>query len=224
MKKGVAKVKNRHHDPIEPKDFARLDQLLESLKTIPVQNPPSSVRERLNELYVQRLRDDPRYNVQAGKLRQGLSFWLRPIAAYALLIAISIGVMFWVHLHQRDRLRTENNPGVNVPKASPKNEVRTASAIPASRDSSPTMHYSRFAQMHNANFTEMVVRLPYSDSDIATGTSATIQVSMSQAQLVSLGFPLSESLQNRRLIANLTLGDDGLPRAISLPLPLEVIE
>lgn len=217
-------MKKRHHDPIEPKDFARLDQLLESLKTISVQSPPSSARKRLNELYVQRLRDDHRYNVQAGKLRQRFSFWLKPTAACALLIAISIGMMFWVHLHRQDRLRTENNPGVNVPKVSPKNEVRTTSAIPVSKDSSPPMHRSRFAQKHNANFTEMVVRLPYSDSDIATGTSATIQVSMSQAQLVSLGFPLSESLQNRWLIANVTLGDDGLPRAISLPVPLEVIE
>jgi hypothetical protein len=46
---------------------------------------------------------------------------------------------------------------------------------------------------------------------------------MSQAELVSLGFPLSAALHDRRVVAELTLGDDGLPRAVSVLLPLEVI-
>jgi hypothetical protein len=41
---------------------------------------------------------------------------------------------------------------------------------------------------------------------------------------LSLGFPLNASLHDRRVVAELTLGDDGLPRAISLPLPLEVMK
>jgi hypothetical protein len=69
----------------------------------------------------------------------------------------------------------------------------------------------------------MVVRLPYSNSVIDTGTDATIRVSMSQAELVSLGFPMNETFHDRRVVAELTLGDDGLPRAISVPLPLEVV-
>jgi hypothetical protein len=47
---------------------------------------------------------------------------------------------------------------------------------------------------------------------------------MSQFELASLGFPVGETLRDRRVVAELTLGDDGLPRAISLPLPLEVIK
>ncbi|MGA9241138.1 MAG: hypothetical protein WBW03_04075 [Silvibacterium sp.] len=70
----------------------------------------------------------------------------------------------------------------------------------------------------------MFVQLPYSNSAIATGTDATIQVSMSQSELLSLGFPVNASLHDRRVIAELTLGDDGLPRAVSLPLPLEVMK
>jgi hypothetical protein len=69
----------------------------------------------------------------------------------------------------------------------------------------------------------MVVRLPYSNSAIDNGTDATIRVSMSQAELVSLGFPMTATLHDRRVVADLTLGDDGLPRAISVPLPLEVV-
>jgi hypothetical protein len=70
----------------------------------------------------------------------------------------------------------------------------------------------------------MTLRLPYSNSDIENGTQATIRVSMSQSDLLSLGFPVNATLQDRRILADLTLGDDGLPRAISLPLPLEVIK
>jgi hypothetical protein len=70
----------------------------------------------------------------------------------------------------------------------------------------------------------MTLRLPYSNSAIANGTQATIRVSMSQSDLLALGFPVNATLQDRRIVADLTLGDDGLPRAISLPLPLEVIK
>jgi hypothetical protein len=47
---------------------------------------------------------------------------------------------------------------------------------------------------------------------------------MSQFDLLSLGFPINTTVQDRRIVAELTLGDDGLPRAISLPLPLEVMK
>jgi hypothetical protein len=47
---------------------------------------------------------------------------------------------------------------------------------------------------------------------------------MSQSELLSLGFPLSATLHDQRIAADVTLGDDGLPRAISLPLPLELIK
>ncbi|MGH9617047.1 MAG: hypothetical protein ACRD28_09930 [Acidobacteriaceae bacterium] len=218
-------MKDRRRNQIEPKDFVRLDRLLESLKKAPVPDLPLAVKDRLNTLYVRRLRENPRPKTQVGSLRLWLSFRLKPVAACALLIMVSIGAMLLIHLHRRDRLRTGNNPGVNIPKASPSNTVPTASSEAAVPRSvlRPNRH-THFAQGNQVNPTEMIVRLPYSDSDIATGTSATIQVSMSQSQLVSLGFPLPESLQNRLFVANLTLGDDGLPRAISLPLPLEVIK
>jgi hypothetical protein len=70
----------------------------------------------------------------------------------------------------------------------------------------------------------MVIPLPYSNSSVDTGTGATIRVSMSQSELLSLGFPLNATLHDRRVVAELTLGDDGLPRAISLPIPLELIK
>jgi hypothetical protein len=47
---------------------------------------------------------------------------------------------------------------------------------------------------------------------------------MSQTELVSLGFPMNAMLHDRRVLAELTLGDDGLPRSISVPLPLELVK
>jgi hypothetical protein len=70
----------------------------------------------------------------------------------------------------------------------------------------------------------MILRLPYSNSAIQTGTDTIIRVSMSQSELQSLGFPINTTVQDTRIVAELTLGDDGLPRAISLPLPLEVMK
>jgi len=70
----------------------------------------------------------------------------------------------------------------------------------------------------------MTMQLPYSNSAIETGTYSTIRVSMSQSELLSLGFPINATLHDRRIAAELTLGDDGLPRAISLPLPLQVMK
>jgi hypothetical protein len=217
-------MKKRRHDPIEPKDFARLDRLLEPLKKVPVQGPSSAVKDSLNALYVQRLRENPIPRVQLDGQRPRFSFWFKPAAATVFVIAVSIGTMFVVHLRQREHLRAGNNPGFSLSKGSFSSEVRTAPATPIPMASSQPARHAQLAQVHNVNPTEMIVRLPYSDNVIATGTSTTIQVSMSQSELVSLGFPLAESLKNRRLIAELTLGDDGLPRAISLPLPLEVIE
>jgi hypothetical protein len=75
----------------------------------------------------------------------------------------------------------------------------------------------------NTTARRMVMRLPYSNSAIDTGTDATLRVSMSQAELVSLGFPMNGNLHDRRVVAELTLGDDGLPRAISVTLPLELV-
>jgi hypothetical protein len=87
----------------------------------------------------------------------------------------------------------------------------------------PEIRHSLPKVAQNVTARHMVVRLPYSNNAINTGTDATIRVSMSQAELVSLGFPMNETLHDRRVVAELTLGDDGLPRAISVPLPLEVV-
>ena len=62
--------------------------------------------------------------------------------------------------------------------------------------------------------------LPYSNPDIANGTHATIRVAVSREELVALGFPFNEAAADGKYLAEIVLGDDGLPRSIRVPLPL----
>jgi hypothetical protein len=142
----------------------------------------------------------------------------------ALLIVIGFLAVRAAHLYRSERLRA----GMKLRVAPPKEPSSIGSAtVPVvrgvevksarPRHSLPSLPQNPFAQ-------RMVVRLPYSNSAIDTGTDATIRVSMSQTELVSLGFPMNTTLHDRRVLAELTLGDDGLPRSISVPLPLQLVK
>lgn len=102
-----------------------------------------------------------------------------------------------------------------------------SAAVPVARGvevKSARPHHSLPSLPQNTIAQRMVVSLPYSNSAIDTGTDATFPVSMSQTELVSLGFPMNATLHDRRVLAELTLGDDGLPRSISVPLPLQLVK
>lgn len=64
---------------------------------------------------------------------------------------------------------------------------------------------------------------PYSNPDITNGTATTIQVSVSREDLFALGIPLSDGSSQSRYLAEVAIGDDGLPRSIYVPLPLRTI-
>jgi hypothetical protein len=66
--------------------------------------------------------------------------------------------------------------------------------------------------------------LPYSNADVSTGTTTTVRISIPQSQLIALGLPLPAGTANARIVADVALGDDGMPKAISLPLPLQVVK
>ncbi len=191
-------------------DAPRVDYLLGVLSALSQDDPPPTLRGRLELLSSRRLRNGPR------PLR------LKPVFAAALLIAIGITAVFTAHLRRPAPLQTkiESRPpgalfdrALQAPPASPSPE----STLTVTRH--PLPKWTRYN-----TYQRMTVRLPYSDAAIDTGTDATIRVSMSQAELAALGFPLNTNLNDRRVLAELTLGDDGLPRAISVSLPLEVVK
>lgn len=208
----------------ESADAPRMEYLLGALSSLSQQDPPPALRDRLRLLSYQRLRAGVEPGRRFGSPRAGLRPWLRPAFAAALLIVIGSLAVLVVNIHRSERLRA----GMELRVASPKEpySIATAarSAVAAEEAKPRRTSHSLPRLAPNTNARRMVVRLPYSNSAIDTGTDATIRVSMSQTELESLGFPMSATLHDRRVVAELTLGDDGLPRSISVPLPLELVK
>jgi hypothetical protein len=205
----------------EPGDASRVDYLLGLLRGLAHHDPSPDLRERLEYLSSQRLKGGGKSAIGRGRPRP--QAWFRPAFAALLLIIIGIAVALVTHVRQPERLRARVESPVVPPKVSSANEIGAPPAAPSPKAELPNTHHSLPSSAQNTPSRRMIVRLPYSNGAINTGTDATIRVSMSQAELVSLGFPVSAALHDHRVVAELTLGDDGLPRAISVPLPLEVI-
>jgi hypothetical protein len=203
----------------EPIDASRMEYLLGALRSMSKQDPPPALRERLRLLSHQRLRT----GVEPGA-RAGLRSWLKPAFVLALLTVIGLLALRVTRLYRSEPLRAGMELRVSPPKAP--SSIRSA-AEPVIRGvniKSTRPRHSLPGLPQNTIAQRMVVRLPYSNSAIETGTDATIRVSMSQTELVSLGFPMNATLHDRRVLAELTLGDDGLPRSISVPLPLQLVK
>jgi hypothetical protein len=204
----------------ETDDTFRVDYLLECLKNLPHGSPSPALRDRLSDLCSQRLQETFALSQkpQLG-LRKSLT-WFGPMLAAILLVIIALVAVStgW----RGTRLRTVNHARGN-PTGAPSNHRTPAPPVnPLSKSSMPEPLHAPSRPEHDTGRRRMMVRLPYSNSAIRTGTGATIQVSISQSELLSLGFPVNATVNDRRVVADVTLGDDGLPRAISLPLPPEV--
>lgn len=206
---------------METEDLSRVHNLLGLLSDLSQQDPSPAVRERLSTLASQRLKGNPGY---PARLRHRPFAWLKPTLAAACLVAVGLATVLAVHFVQHRPAQTGKAAKVNPPAISLRNGVHGVPATQSSIAKAAKVHYPRPAPAHPASVRGMTMRLPYSNSAIETGTDAIIRVSMSQSELLSLGFPINATVQDRRVVAELTLGDDGLPRAISLPLPLEVIK
>lgn len=207
----------------ETADAPRVEYLLGVLRSLPPQEPPPALRDRLQLLSIERLRSGAELGRRSGTPQPGLQSWLRPALAFALLLAIGSAAVLVVYLRQSERLRVGIESRVTPPKQALNSDTAALASVLAADVRPPKITHSLPRLAQNTPARQMVVRLPYSNSAIDNGTDATIRVSMSQAELVSLGFPMTATLRDRRVVADLTLGDDGLPRAISVPLPLQVV-
>ena len=208
----------------ETTDASRMEYLLGALRTLSQRDPPPALRERLRLLSYQRLRTGVEPRRRLGSPRAGLRSSLRPALVVALLTVIGFLALRVAYLYRSEPLRARMELHVAPPKEP--SSIKSA-AVPVVRGiegKSARPRHSLPSRPQNTIAQRMVVRLPYSNSAIDTGTDATIRVSMSQTELVSLGFPMNAMLQDRRVLAELTLGDDGLPRSISVPLPLQLVK
>jgi hypothetical protein len=206
----------------ETTDAPRMEYLLGALRSLSQQDPPPALRDRLRLLSYQRLRAGVEPRRRLGP-RVGFRSWLRPALVVALLIVIGFLAVRVAHLYRSERLRARIELRVAPPKEPSSIGAAARSPLPA-EETKPLRTSHSLPRAQDTITRRMVVRLPYSNSAIDTGTDATIRVSMSQTELVSLGFPMNATLHDRRVLAELTLGDDGLPRSISVPLPLEVVK
>ena len=205
-------------------DAPRMEYLLGVLRSLSQQDPPPALRDRLRLLSYQRLRSGVDPVRRPGSPRAGLRSWLTPALAVTLLILIGSLAAVVVYTYRSERLRAGIDLRVAPPKQSSSIGTVAQSAVRREEIKPLKTTHSLPRLSPNTTAQRMVVRLPYSNSAIDTGTDATIRVWMSQTELVSLGFPMNATLHDRRVVADLTLGDDGLPRSISVPLPLEVVK
>ena len=190
----------------------RVDDLLGVLRRLAQQDPPAALRDRLQHLAAVRL--NHRDSQPKTALRR-----LRPAFVMVALIAF-VSVLVWVTFARRPEPPRAPTASHSIPPAAP--VARAISSTLASQQK-PSRRVYTVQQSSGKQTRRMVLPLPYSNRAIDTGTDTTIQVSMSQAELLALGFPVNTTVHDRRVLADLTLGDDGLPRALSVPLPLEIV-
>jgi hypothetical protein len=209
----------------EIEDASRVDQLLGLLSDLSKRDPSPTLRDELSAIAARRLRENPAISSRLRDTGRRTSVWLRPSFATALLVAVGlIVVALVVHFREHVTVPADKSTRVNHSSASPEYKAQVVPTVPSPLSARQKNHHSQPATVPPMGRRQMTMRLPYSNSAIETGTDTTIRVFMSQSELLSLGFPINATVQERRIVANLTLGDDGLPRAISLPLPLEVMK
>jgi len=199
---------------------SRVDNLLGLLSVLSQDDPPPALRGRLELLSSRRLRRELESGMLVGRAGPGALLRFEPVLTVAVLIAIGAAAVLAAQFRRPAPLQTKIESRVIPPNApfDPGLDARSPeSTLPATRHLLPKLIQANPSQ-------RMTVRLPYSDAAIDTGTDATIRVSMSQAELASLGFPMNTTLYDRLVLAEVTLGDDGLPRAISVSLPFEVFK
>jgi hypothetical protein len=206
----------------EAEDDSRVDHLLNLLGDLSRRDPSPALRDRLAVLASQRLNEKSEYGVHSKERKPFV--WLRPALAAAVVVAIGLATVLAHHFRGRELVPADNSAKVSRPATSLGNTLQAPPVSHPLISKKAKVYRSQSAPAVPATTRQMTMQLPYSNSAIETGTNTTIQVSMYQSELLSLGFPINTTVQDRRIVAELTLGNDGLPRAISLPLPLEVMK
>jgi hypothetical protein len=213
-------LKQRSHET-EFAAVSRVNRLLSLLRVAMRHEPPPALRARLAEMsseHLSKLRteENPRKSPERRPAFSVPAFG--SVAALLIAGAACIGFLIHEESHPARVKHVASAPSAPPAIPVPRNVEGPQSAVtPQRRNRAPRSGTYRGRP-------GLVIPLPYSDTAVNTGSSAIIRVSLSQAELLSLGVPVNPSIRNRQFVAEMILGDDGLPRAISVPLPLTVIE
>jgi len=202
------------------KRLSHTNELLRLLGEASPQEPSPYIREQLEAMGSLQFSSTPFL-----RWRQALQhhwLWALPVAGLAALVL----VMFLPTRPQVAALDLQATPP-GVPPLLASNAYPANPRVPGIP--APVVSTKKTTHVPNAApkakpMDRLTVPLPYSNPDISTGTSTVVRVAMPQMQLAALGLPLPAVAADSRIIADVTLGDDGLPKSISLPLPLQVVK
>ena len=203
------------------KSLSHTNELLRLLREVSPQEPSPYIREQLEAMGSLQFSNTP--FLRWRQTLQHYWLWALPVAALA---GVVVAVMFLPLRPQVAALDLQVTPP-GVPAAlAPSSDFSNLQMPEISVPALGTKKSTRVpgAAPKTKPIDRLTVPLPYSNPDISTGTSTVVRVAMPQMQLAALGLPLSAVAADSRVVADVTLGDDGLPKSISLPLPLQVVK
>ena len=200
-----------------------LDEMLRLLKAAPIPEPSAEIRQNLQRVVAaSRVPETPK-SPPAPHV-----YWARwafpSVACLAALVTVGLH-----YTHRPSKGVTPTVSPVGVLHVDPAHdfgrELRNPVAPPRKIAVGNRKHFRgpalRDTSPQPRTFT---VELPYSNRDIANGTDTTVRVGVSREELTALGFPLGDVTGNGKYLAEVALGDDGLPRSIRIPLPLRSLD
>lgn len=200
---------------------SRVDQLLSVLRVALRHESPPALRTRLAQMSSDRLGGiRPARRPRTSPRRRPI-FGV-PAIAFIAVVLIACAAFIGLLVRDEGRHREVNRIALEeqtVPAAPRARNSEAPPSVPTQRRNWPAR-----SRTYVGRLGDLVIPLPYSDAAVHTGTGTMIGISLSQGELLSLGVPLTPTVDDRRFIAQVILGDDGLPRAISVPLPLTVVE
>ena len=210
----------KHPLQMADKRLCHTDELLRLLREASPQEPSPYIREQLEAMGS--LQFSSTLFLRWRQALQHHWLWALPVAGLAALVL----VMFLPTRPQVAALDLQATPP-GVPPLLASNAYPANPRVPETP--APVVSTKKTTHVPNAApkakpMARLTVPLPYSNPDISTGTSTVVRVAMPQMQLAALGLPLPAVAADSRIIADVTLGDDGLPKSISLPLPLQVVK
>jgi hypothetical protein len=183
-------------------ELAHVDTLMRKLAQESPQQAPLRLRQHLTEA-VQQYRSSERSRANR---------WLLAAAVLFAALALTAGSIIFKRSGQRAHLPSEimahaepqPKPTVLEPRSS--SEPKTL----------PSAEANPHRRTNAANPQPVFVTLPFSDPTLMSGTSVTIRLALSEAELLAMGVRPIESNPSGSYVADLVLGDDGLPRAIRI--------
>jgi hypothetical protein len=185
-------------------DNLELDQMLRQLKQAPIPAPRAEIRQNL-----QRMTAMPRAS-HSHRLRWALS------AAACLTVMAGVSSHY---LHRSPEFMSKSQNVTSVATGT------TPNIVPAQKLAAvPRKVHHASPHKPASPPSSFTVQLSYSNREIANGTNAIVSVKVSREELIALGVPTANETREGKYLAAVTLGDDGLPRSLQVPLPLKTLD